>query len=177
MPVLLTLPPAPSGTNIWYLAYGSNLSSSKFVRDRGITPLATAVVSVPGFTLALESAGFPYREPSFASIRPIDANHAEPKERQLLGTAYLVTGEQYSRIIASEGGGIAYKEVAVCVERVDGVGEGGKEEDGGGKVMEARTLISVLVRRPEPRPSQRYKVSEPYFFFVGCSVTILVLRW
>ncbi|KAF2973015.1 hypothetical protein GQX73_g508 [Xylaria multiplex] len=50
--------------NVWYLAYGSNLSSSKFVRDRGIRPLAAVLVAVPGFTLAMESAGVPYREPS-----------------------------------------------------------------------------------------------------------------
>lgn len=146
MVVIRTLP-APT-ENLWYLAYGSNLSSSKFVKDRGIVPLDTVVVSVPGFTLAMESAGVPYQEPSFASVRLIDTQ-ASPKEKELLGTAYLVTPEQYTHIIASEGGGIAYREVAVDVQAF---------HDDAGTSMIARTLITVMLRRPAPRPSQRYMV-------------------
>ena len=155
MLVILSLP-APEG-NIWYLAYGSNLSSSKFVKDRGIIPLDTAVVSISGYTLAMDSAGVPYQEPSFASIRPIDLN-ALPKQEGALGTAYLVTSEQYAQIIASEGGGIAYREVSVEVEVVDKDrsknGKGGRP-----RKIDVRTLVTVLQRLPAPRPSARYMVS------------------
>ncbi|KAF3058032.1 putative dipeptidase C3A11.10c [Daldinia childiae] len=110
MPVILTLPPPKSP--VWYLAYGSNLSSRKFIHDRGITPLGIAVVAVPGFTLTLDSAGVPYSEPAYASISPGECVHAE-KPMPLIGTAYLVTDEMYKKVIKSEGGGIAYREVEV----------------------------------------------------------------
>ncbi|KAI1120238.1 hypothetical protein F5Y10DRAFT_283460 [Nemania abortiva] len=139
---------------LWYLAYGSNLSSKKFVRDRGIIPQDVKVVSVPGFTLAMDSAGFPYREPSFASIRPLDLG-AYPKEIELLGTAYLVSPEQYTRIIASEGGGIAYREAQVeaktIMQNSDKLNCNSTEEN-----LSTRTLITTLSRRPDPRPSERY---------------------
>jgi hypothetical protein len=63
--------PHPS-QNIWYLAYGSNLSSAKFINDRLINLLSTVVVAIPGFKLTMENAGFPYRKPPFANIRPLD---------------------------------------------------------------------------------------------------------
>ncbi|POS79671.1 gliotoxin biosynthesis protein GliK [Diaporthe helianthi] len=126
MVVVLTLEPPKA--NVWYLAYGSNLSSSKFVKDRGIVPIESAVVRVPGFTLDFTTAGIPYEEPSFASIcrlpfgtredkvlvgQPVDSRMGDEGRGTLLGTAYLVTPEQYKRIISSEGGGIAYQEVEV----------------------------------------------------------------
>lgn len=158
MVVIRTLPP-PQG-NIWYLAYGSNLSSSKFIKDRGIHPLDVAVVSVPGFTLALESMGFPYREPSFATIRARDLQ-AAPKERELLGTAYLVTPDQYKNIISSEGGGIAYREDsmhAVPLPKLLDPDQKGVSNMSDDYKMVVRTLVTVVQRRPPPRPSQRYLV-------------------
>ncbi|KAI1182817.1 hypothetical protein F5B17DRAFT_443929 [Nemania serpens] len=152
MVVVLTLPPPEK--SVWYLAYGSNLASAKFVRDRGIVPQDVKVVAVPGFTLAMDSAGLPYREPSFASIRPLNLN-AYPKEIELLGTAYLVSPEQYARIIASEGGGIAYREAQVEVKTFLHNAEK-LNYDATEEVLVARTLITMLPRRPDPRPSERY---------------------
>ncbi|KAI1176303.1 hypothetical protein F4777DRAFT_547106 [Nemania sp. FL0916] len=151
MVVIVTLPPPE--TSVWYLAYGSNLASSKFIGDRGIIPRGVKVVSVPGFTLSMNSAGFPYREPSFASIGPFDLN-AYPKEVELLGTAYLVSPEQYTRIIASEGGGTAYHEAQVEVRTI--LEDGEKLNEGVAEVMNARTLFTMIPRQPEPRPSERY---------------------
>ncbi|KAK8092441.1 uncharacterized protein PG998_014926 [Apiospora kogelbergensis] len=155
MVVIRTLPP-PQG-NIWYLAYGSNLSSSKFIKDRGIHPLDVVVVSVPGFTLALESMGFPYREPSFATIRARDLQ-ATPKERELLGTAYLVTPYQYKKIISSEGGGIAYREDSMHTVPVQKLPDPDQKElsDISNDKILVRTLVTVVQRCPPPRPSQRY---------------------
>ncbi|KAI0107198.1 hypothetical protein GGR51DRAFT_159358 [Nemania sp. FL0031] len=152
MVVVLTLPPPKK--SVWYLAYGSNLASTKFVKDRGIVPQDVKVVAVPGFTLAMDSAGFPYREPSFASIRPLDLN-AYPKEIELLGTAYLVSPEQYARIIASEGGGIAYREARVGVKTFLHNNEK-PNRDATAEDLIARTLVTMLQRRPDPRPSERY---------------------
>ncbi|KAI8632615.1 hypothetical protein F5Y19DRAFT_462502 [Xylariaceae sp. FL1651] len=153
MVVILTLPPPTEP--VWYLAYGSNLASSKFVSDRGIVPKDVRVVSIRGFTLAMDSAGFPYSEPSFASIRPLDMN-AYPKEIELLGTAYLVSPEQYTRIIASEGGGIAYREAEVQATVIQGNTEKLSLDAASQETMIARSLITVIVRRPDPRPSARY---------------------
>jgi len=158
--VLVSTLGVPEG-NVWYLAYGSNLSSSKFVRDRGIKPLAAAVVAVPGLTLSMESAGVPYQEPSYASIHPV-SSCANSKEITVLGTAYLVTPSQYADIIRSEGGGIAYKEISVRVIPLDKVTKleydslrGTNAEE----LSEARTLVSIMTRLPAPCPSQRYMVS------------------
>lgn len=75
MLVLQTLP-APEA-EIWYLAYGSNLSTKKFIHDRGITPISSVSVIVPGWTLSMDSTGVPYSEPAFASILPIHTSGSE----------------------------------------------------------------------------------------------------
>jgi gliotoxin/aspirochlorine biosynthesis gamma-glutamylcyclotransferase len=173
--VVLQQLPTPTG-NIWYLAYGSNLSSSKFVKDRGIIPLDSCIVRLPGFGLTMNTAGLPYREPSFANIRPLyrdptgksntgTAKHGDQlKVRSrftLLGTSYLVTPEQYQRILATEGGGIAYREIEVTIEPIRSTAKQGlNKEDGPQCKQVARTLISVITRHPVPRPSHRYMVCD-----------------
>ena len=170
----------PSATeNVWYLAYGSNILPSKFFTDRGIVALDVDIVRVPYFTLIMDTPGVPYREPSFASICPFqpDVTQVESTESErgdfqiekhgqvtLMGTAYLVTTEQYKRILASEGGGIAYREVEVWVESVAKSNRAQNEifyEDVAASMpvkRVARTLISVRPRHPAPRPSLRYMV-------------------
>jgi len=149
MLVVQTLPPPKSNT--WYLAYGSNLSKSKFVHDRGIVPISTAVVAVPGWTLVMNSAGVPYSEPSFASISPVHHIKHE-KSVQLIGTAYELTPEMYKKVLASEGGGIAYAEVEVRAELLV---EDGKEKLGAqAATFATRSLVTVLKR--VARPSVRY---------------------
>jgi len=155
MPVVQILP--PSSRNVWYLAYGSNLSSQKFIHDRGITPLSTATVTVPGWMLAMNSSGVPYSEPAFASISPTYISDKE-KAVQLIGTAYLLTPEMYKKVLASEGGGIAYTEVEVRAEGVtdeDRVKLGMK--DG---TVATRSLMTVLSRTA--CPSNRYMVYRLY---------------
>lgn len=144
-------------------------------------PLDSEVVRVPGFTLTMSTAGVPYQEPSFASIHPfpfkIGENdpagwehcNFEAKETgqvTLLGTAYLVTPEQYKRILASEGGGIAYREAGVLVHsmtrnsRLQQTRAHEKLTSSESVKRMARTLITVIPRRPTPRPSHRYMVCE-----------------
>ncbi|OCL06617.1 hypothetical protein AOQ84DRAFT_296658 [Glonium stellatum] len=148
MAVFLTLPEPEH--SIWYLAYGSNLSSTKFVHDRGIVPLATALVAVSGYALSMNSAGVPYQEPSFANISRIHLN--ENKKCELVGVAYLLNPQMYAKVVASEGGGIAYREEELEAE---GVTDEDKRKLGSinGKVA-MRALVTVLLR--EATPSERY---------------------
>ena len=53
--------------NYLYLAYGSNLCSGTFRRNRGIKPLSCRNVVVPELELVFSVPGIPYDEPCFAS--------------------------------------------------------------------------------------------------------------
>ncbi|CAI6334287.1 unnamed protein product [Periconia digitata] len=141
MIILQTLPPPTS--NVWYLAYGSNLAASKFIHDRGIVPISSTVVEVSGWTLVMDSAGVPYSEPCFGSISPIPA-FGDEKCVTLIGTAYLLTPEMYKTVLASEGGGIAYCEVEIRVKKLEGKSP----------TFAARSLATVLRRLA--KPSERY---------------------
>lgn len=151
MLVLHRLPPPAS--NVWYLAYGSNLAASKFIHDRGIVPISTAIVAIPGWTLVMDSAGVPYSEPSFGSISPIH-NVGNEKSERLIGTAYLLTPQMYTKVIASEGGGIAYAEVEVRAMRL--VIPGAERFQTQDESFAVRSLVTVL--RHSARPSERYMV-------------------
>ncbi|KAF8516887.1 hypothetical protein JB92DRAFT_2908822 [Gautieria morchelliformis] len=104
-----------SEPNRWYLAYGSNLSSTTFQGRRRVQPLARCNVTVPSLELAFDLPGVPYWEPCFANVRPRDASRSSQKNTPpvLTGVAYLITPADYRKVIASEGGGTAYEETAV----------------------------------------------------------------
>ncbi|KAI1824915.1 hypothetical protein F4861DRAFT_224690 [Xylaria intraflava] len=138
--------------NVWYFAYGSNMSSAKFTGGRGIVPLDTVRVRIPNWVLTMEIPGMPYSEPSFSSIVP--RNHATLEEGaapDVVGVAHLITQEQYRHVIASEGGGSAYRDVCLVGEPVDG-DDTEKSRVG----IRVRTLVSAIARHPPPTPSQRY---------------------
>jgi len=147
-------------TTIWYLAYGSNLSAQKFIHDRKIQPLKAICVAVPGYVLDMNSAGVPYSEPAFASISPV-GNTMQEKLAQLIGTSYLLTPDMYAKVIASEGGGIAYKEIEVTAETLPDMVTPTSGPEVQSEVttspMTVRTLVTLLPRRA--RPSARYMVS------------------
>lgn len=153
MLVVQTLP-APDA-DIWYLAYGSNLSTKKFIHDRGINPISSVSVKVPGWTLSMDSAGVPYSEPAFASILPIHTSGSE-KVVQLIGTAYQLSPEMYKKVLASEGGGIAYAEVEVWAEVLKDDKDSARSLLG---KLPVRSLVTVLQRKA--RPSVRYMVKCP----------------
>lgn len=144
--------PGFSGDLIWYLAYGSNMSTEKFTRGRGIIPLATARVRVPDWILAFNIPGLPYSEPTFTSVIPRDPSaKSDWCIPDVLGVAYLITQDQYVRVLGSEGGGIAYDDIeveAVPVEKQDA--------DVIGPKIKVRTLGSAMERIPWPKPSRRY---------------------
>lgn len=139
---------------VWYMAYGSNMSSAKFSGSRGIVPINSARVRIPGWTLVMEIPGIPYSEPSFGSIAPRQPSSTEKAQLpDVIGVAYLITLEQYKRVVASEGGGVAYTEICLVGEPV-----AQEDRDKTGDRVRLRTLGSSLMRRPIPFPSQRYMV-------------------
>ncbi|KAI9674415.1 MAG: hypothetical protein M1817_001753 [Caeruleum heppii] len=121
---------------VLYLAYGSNLSAETFRGKRGIEPLAQLNVVVPEITLTFDLPGIPYVEPCFANVRYRDDTTSRqtspdpektpllPQQQQpaynkdhwkkgLVGVVYEVTKKDYATIIATEGGGSSYQDVAV----------------------------------------------------------------
>ncbi|KAI0886470.1 uncharacterized protein GGS22DRAFT_113994 [Annulohypoxylon maeteangense] len=140
---------------VWYLAYGSNMSSAKFTGGRGIVPLDTVRVRIPGWILAMEIPGLPYSEPSFSSIVPrtcIEAVVEKCATPDLVGLAYLITQDQYRHVLASEGGGTAYRDISVRGEALEA-----EDSQRIGHPILLRTLATAMRRQPWPAPSRRYK--------------------
>ncbi|GAW14659.1 hypothetical protein ANO14919_040620 [Xylariales sp. No.14919] len=137
---------------VWYFAYGSNMSSAKFTGSRGIVPLDTTRVRIPNWVLTMEIPGMPYSEPSFSSIAPRDPASLEGRaDPDVVGIAYFITQDQYRHVIASEGGGTAYQDLALVGELV-GRDNIDKRKTG----IRVRTLGSAMTRYPPPSPSRRY---------------------
>lgn len=155
------LPNHVNDQSVWYLAYGSNLSAATFEDERHMRPQAAVAVEVPGWALAMSSAGFPYSEPAFASIKETTPEKSSlGSSPSLIGTAYLLSRHQWIQIIASEGGGIAYREVVVTAHPLQ---DDARQQ--WGATIAARSLCSTMelnrVRRSgaQARPSARYLVS------------------
>ena len=144
---------------IWYFAYGSNLSAEKFTHRRGIIPLASLKVRIPGWQLSMSIPGLPYREPAFASLEPICTTAIGEKGLEVEGVAYLITRAQYVKIIASEGGGVAYREAIFLAEHL---GKDGAVEIHGERII-VLTLINAIFKTAPGKPSVRYMV---YFFSI-----------
>jgi gliotoxin/aspirochlorine biosynthesis gamma-glutamylcyclotransferase len=98
--------------------------------------------------------GLPYVEPAFASIEPMSAVHLDEKEQEVQGVAYLITRAQYAKVVASEGGDIAYTRAKLRAKPL--------EKDGvqlvGGKEFVVFTLINAIYKAHPGRPSRRYMV-------------------
>jgi hypothetical protein len=79
---------------------------------------------------------------------------ASPAVPDILGVAYIITKEQFIRILASEGGGIAYESIELDAVPVD-------EQDAEvtGPRIKVSTLGAAMDRQPSPKPSKRYMVS------------------
>ncbi len=134
------------------------MSTEKFIKDRGIYPLRTAVVTVPRWTLSMDSAGVPYSEPSYGSISPMQH---EKDGVQLMGVAYQLTPEKYTKVLSSEGGGIAYAEIEVRAKMMDIVQDDHPSSHDG--TIAVRSLTTVM--RREARPSIRYMVRTHHCLF------------
>ncbi|GME63005.1 FAR-17a/AIG1-like protein [Neofusicoccum parvum] len=168
---------------VLYLAYGSNLCYETFQGKRGIKPLAQVNVVVPSLRLTFDLPGIPYIEPCFSNSAlrtptqdnekhtvsekaPLLANtadyHKDRWKKGLVGVVYEVTLADYKHIIATEGGGTAYKDVLVdCYPLLDVDVVPGHPTN---QPFKAHTLFAPVqdggrLKRPDPsyaQPSARY---------------------
>ncbi|KAI9149777.1 hypothetical protein H9P43_009956 [Blastocladiella emersonii ATCC 22665] len=134
-----------ANTHLWYLGYGSNMNPKVLTGRRKVHPVESAPVRVPGYKLTFDCRGFPYLEPSFASIDVRDASKDTVPE--LHGVAFLITKDEYQQIRDTEG--LAYADVEV---KCTGVGS-----EFAGRTIFARGLIQMKEYRHGDRvPSTRY---------------------
>jgi hypothetical protein len=162
---------------IWYFAYGSNMKSS-VMTGRGIKPLDIKSVVAPKYYLTFDIFGVPYAEPSFASVAEF-SDAIVKKEKNLYlhlgltaipvppvhGVAYLLSAQDYHRLVVTEGGGVAYDEIsleAIILER----GAAGLQPNA--QTIVARTLKAKYPWHPNGSPSARY--------LVRCTVSIYIVH-
>lgn len=138
-------------SNIFYLAYGSNLCAETFLGKRGIRPLSQTNVYVPLLEFNMNLPGMPYMEPAFAnvnfrklpekdtaadstSLAPVDPKRfsAEGWDGGLMGVVYEVTHEDFRQIMRTEGGGSGYQEILIPCVPIDRQAAGAVQDDAGG---------------------------------------------
>lgn len=133
------------------------------MQKRQITPLETRVVSVPSHILTFDIFGIPYAEPAFASIAELSsdelatADGTGDHQRHLNippvhGVAYLLTGQDYRRLVLSEGSGVGYDEIEVKAFSIPEANQATTN------CFIALTLKAKYPFRPNRVPSHRYMV-------------------
>ncbi|KAF5243269.1 hypothetical protein FANTH_8278 [Fusarium anthophilum] len=137
---------------VWYFAYGSNMASTT-LEKRQLSPKDSRPVFVSTHVLCFDVFGVPYKEPAMAGIRertPVDDTKATPPVH---GMAYLLSREEYHRLIVSEGAGVAYVEMEL-IARACSTGCTGRAATC--EEVPVRTLMARFPFRPEALPSIRY---------------------
>ena len=170
---------------VFYLAYGSNLSSETFQGRRGIRPLSQLNVVVPELGMTFDLAGLPYVEPCFANTKyrnpapssPPSASEPEksdflpsrskkPKyhksrwKKGLVGVVYEVTKADFAHIIATEGGGASYQDVLVSCYELP-AGDNAVPECPKTETFKAHTLYSPVYPPGTEPPSKGGRFSRP----------------
>ncbi|KAL2412770.1 Gamma-glutamyl cyclotransferase gliK [Exophiala dermatitidis] len=137
---------------IWYFGYGSNIRSASMTK-REITPLQAQAVVVPSHILTFDIFGIPCAEPAFASIatyQDIGETQQHTQVPPVHGVAYLLTRDDYRRLVLSEGSGVGYDEIqaeAFPIANTDYTP---------GKGIMVHTLKAKYPFRPNRAPSVRY---------------------
>lgn len=141
---------------IWYFAYGSNMRSS-VMKGRGITPLKMQAVIVPDYRLCFDIFGIPYAEPAFASIAHLLENEVSGDKPipPVHGVAYLLTADDYRRLVVTEGAGVGYEEIIVHARVLDSAEEQAE--------IMAHTLKAKYPFRPNRASSKRYMVNALHY--------------
>jgi len=101
----------------------------------------------PGYVLRFDLPGIPYQEPGFSSIRPRQTE----KDPDVIGIAYLLTREEYERLLLTEGGRDGgYAEIDILVKPLlDLTNEK--------STIQCKSLSTRVPREdPHPLPSARY---------------------
>lgn len=144
----------PQGT-VFYFGYGSNMKSST-MKSRGINVIDSKIVKVPSYVLTFDVFGLAYSEPSMASIARYDPTASlSDSIPDVHGIAFRITPADLIRVIETEGGGVAYKEVmleGICLDDDEAI-------------ITMYTLVAKYPRRPNASPSRRYLVCNcPRYF-------------
>ncbi|KAF5701455.1 microsomal dipeptidase precursor [Fusarium mundagurra] len=127
--------------------------ASTTLKRRQLSPKDSRHVFVPSHVLCFDMFGVPYMEPAMVGIRertPVDDTKATPSVH---GMAYLLSREEYHRLIVSEGAGAAYVEMELMA-RACSIGVTAR-----GASCEEIPVLTLMARfpfRPEALPSVRY---------------------
>src|SRR5437868_2038764 len=86
-----------SDENVFYFAFGANMSTKTFERSyRRLHPSSAERAVLNGYRLEFSQPGFPFFEPAFANIAKDDNAKCE-------GVLYRITHEELDRLDISEG--------------------------------------------------------------------------
>ncbi|EPE30770.1 hypothetical protein GLAREA_03737 [Glarea lozoyensis ATCC 20868] len=124
-------------SNLWYFAYGSNLNKAVFAGRRGIKPKDSETAILPDYELCFNVLFMPYTEPAMAGLRKRVGSILP-----VHGVNYLLSREDFRKIVLSEGSGVAYKVIEVVAVNLSG-----------GKPRRVYTLIT---RRDLPFAIRRF---------------------
>ncbi|KAF7931296.1 uncharacterized protein EAE98_002480 [Botrytis deweyae] len=100
-----------SSTDKWYFSYGSNMSLSVMMKRGDLNPRRVEVAYSENYSLCFNVSGIPYTEPAMGGI----CERVDVDQEPVYGVSYLLTEKEFSRLIASEGGGIAYRSIQIDV--------------------------------------------------------------
>ena len=145
MPIMSSLKREIDG--IWYFAYGSNMVSAILKGQRKISPLRAVPAKIDDHVLKFSLLGVPYNEPAMANLEPLSVIHGKVKPIAAHGVAFLISPQDFTQIIASEGGGITYRSTRVRATALDQPGN----------YVDAHTLVAKKPATLPRLPSERYK--------------------
>ncbi|KAJ3365985.1 hypothetical protein GGF32_007485 [Allomyces javanicus] len=140
-------PAATEGEFVWYLGYGSNMNPKVLTGRRKVVPVESVPVRVPGYKLTFDCPGFPFVEPSFASIN-VRPDAADPVP-ELHGVAFKITRAEYAMIVQTEG--LHYGDVHVLCHPT------GAAAQAHAPFYAIALIIKPPYRRAGLAPSVRYK--------------------
>ncbi|KAJ2488686.1 hypothetical protein IWW37_004590 [Coemansia sp. RSA 2050] len=152
---------------VWYLGYGSNMSSKVLSGRRQVFPVESCPVTVHDYQLTFDMAGLPYWEPGFGTIKPVRAQEVTDKDCLLTDSrmpmpmpigcrvgaplhciAHLITKRELDHIVNTEGGNgnpdIGYQLVNIQCETYSG------------KKIVGMSLVDINTASTGYRPSARY---------------------
>ncbi|KAF2869627.1 hypothetical protein BDV95DRAFT_546675 [Massariosphaeria phaeospora] len=110
---------------IWYFAYGSNMSETVLTGRRKIQPHDSKIARCNEFSLSFNVMGVPYSDPAMGGLRIRDTSstHDETASEAtsltsmpVHGIAYLLDAAEFRRLVAIEGGGIAYRVIEIQLD-------------------------------------------------------------
>ncbi|KAK8931504.1 Gamma-glutamyl cyclotransferase gliK [Metarhizium anisopliae] len=127
------------------------MASSTFIKKRQINPLRSEVAMIKDHVLSFSVLQMPYSEPAMAGIRRRTPNDDRNDVPHVIGVAYQLRKADWARIIATEGGGIAYTAAQMAATLI-GIGHEPPIP------VLVWTLVPTIPHSLERLPSARYMV-------------------